>query len=100
MDIKRLRDLGCYRGIRHRKSLPLRGQRTTLPGPGPLTRTSKFFMPKANAFSPQLPAATCAANGILEKQFRSYYKKASQKKGSTGENLLSLLECRFNQLWL
>lgn len=28
IDIKRLRDLGCYRGIRHRKSLPLRGQRT------------------------------------------------------------------------
>jgi small subunit ribosomal protein S13 len=27
-DIKRLKDLGCYRGIRHRKSLPLRGQRT------------------------------------------------------------------------
>ena len=27
-NIKRLRDLGCYRGIRHRKSLPLRGQRT------------------------------------------------------------------------
>jgi small subunit ribosomal protein S13 len=28
MNIKRLRDLGCYRGIRHRKSLPMRGQRT------------------------------------------------------------------------
>lgn len=28
MDIKRLMDLGCYRGLRHRKSLPLRGQRT------------------------------------------------------------------------
>jgi small subunit ribosomal protein S13 len=28
MNIKRLRDLGTYRGIRHRKSLPLRGQRT------------------------------------------------------------------------
>ncbi|ABL01979.1 SSU ribosomal protein S13P [Candidatus Ruthia magnifica str. Cm (Calyptogena magnifica)] len=28
MDIKRLKDLGCYRGVRHRKSLPLRGQRT------------------------------------------------------------------------
>ncbi len=28
IDIKRLKDLGCYRGIRHRKSLPLRGQRT------------------------------------------------------------------------
>ena len=26
--IKRLMDLGCYRGIRHRRSLPLRGQRT------------------------------------------------------------------------
>ncbi len=28
MDIKRLMDLGCYRGIRHRRSLPARGQRT------------------------------------------------------------------------
>ena len=28
MSIKRLRDLGCYRGIRHRKGLPVRGQRT------------------------------------------------------------------------
>lgn len=28
MDIKRLKDLGCYRGVRHRKGLPLRGQRT------------------------------------------------------------------------
>ena len=27
-DIKRLRDLGCYRGLRHRRSLPSRGQRT------------------------------------------------------------------------
>lgn len=28
MNIKRLTDLGCYRGIRHRRGLPLRGQRT------------------------------------------------------------------------
>ncbi len=28
MDIKRLMDLGCYRGLRHRRSLPVRGQRT------------------------------------------------------------------------
>ena len=28
MDIKRLNDLGCYRGLRHRKKLPVRGQRT------------------------------------------------------------------------
>ncbi|ADH86123.1 30S ribosomal protein S13 [Desulfurivibrio alkaliphilus] len=29
MDIKRLMDLGCYRGLRHRKGLPCRGQRTS-----------------------------------------------------------------------
>jgi small subunit ribosomal protein S13 len=28
LDIKRLMDLGCYRGLRHRRSLPARGQRT------------------------------------------------------------------------
>ncbi len=28
LDIKRLMDIGCYRGIRHKKSLPVRGQRT------------------------------------------------------------------------
>lgn len=28
MSIKRLMDLGCYRGLRHRRSLPVRGQRT------------------------------------------------------------------------
>ncbi len=28
MNIKRLMDIGCYRGLRHRKGLPLRGQRT------------------------------------------------------------------------
>ena len=28
MNIKRLMDLGCYRGIRHRRGMPLRGQRT------------------------------------------------------------------------
>jgi len=28
MNVKRLMDLGCYRGLRHRKGLPVRGQRT------------------------------------------------------------------------
>ena len=28
MDIKRLQEIGCYRGIRHRKGLPVRGQKT------------------------------------------------------------------------
>ncbi len=36
--------------------------------------------------------------GILEKQFRSYYKTASAKKGSTGENLLTLLEHRLDNV--
>ena len=32
--------------------------------------------------------------GVLEKQFRGYYKEAARLKGATGENLLQLLECR------
>jgi small subunit ribosomal protein S4 len=36
--------------------------------------------------------------GILERQFRGYYKRASQLKGSTGENLLRLLEGRLDNV--
>jgi len=36
--------------------------------------------------------------GILEKQFRNYYKEASRLKGSTGENLLKLLESRLDNV--
>ena len=36
--------------------------------------------------------------GILERQFRNYYFKASHIKGSTGENLLKLLECRLDNV--
>lgn len=36
--------------------------------------------------------------GVLERQFRNYYKKAAQRKGSTGENLLKLLECRLDNV--
>jgi small subunit ribosomal protein S4 len=36
--------------------------------------------------------------GILEKQFRRYYKEAARKKGSTGENLLQLLETRLDNV--
>jgi small subunit ribosomal protein S4 len=36
--------------------------------------------------------------GVLERQFRNYYKKADQKKGPTGENLLKLLECRLDNV--
>jgi small subunit ribosomal protein S4 len=36
--------------------------------------------------------------GILEKQFRGYYKEAARRKGATGENLLALLECRLDNV--
>ena len=45
MDIKRLQEIGCYRGIRHRKSLPVRGQKT-----------------KTNARTPKRPKKTVANN--------------------------------------
>jgi small subunit ribosomal protein S4 len=35
---------------------------------------------------------------VLEKQFRNYYDKASRSEGVTGENLLRLLECRFDNV--
>ncbi len=36
--------------------------------------------------------------GVLERQFRNYYKNASRLKGSTGENLLQLLETRLDNV--
>ena len=36
--------------------------------------------------------------GVLEKQFRNYYKTAARRKGSTGENLLKLLEGRLDNV--
>ena len=35
---------------------------------------------------------------MLEKQFRIYYEKASRQQGVTGENLLRMLECRFDNV--
>ena len=36
--------------------------------------------------------------GVLERQFRNYYKFAARQKGATGENLLRLLECRLDNV--
>ena len=36
--------------------------------------------------------------GVLEKQFRNYYKTADRQRGATGENLLRLLECRLDNV--
>lgn len=46
-NIKRLKDIGCYRGVRHRKGLPVRGQRTkqnarTCKGPKRLVSRKKY----------------------------------------------------------
>jgi small subunit ribosomal protein S13 len=57
MDVKRLMDLNCYRGLRHRKSLPVRGQRThtnarTRKGP-----RKAIVKKKGPATAPKKPAA-------------------------------------------
>jgi len=51
LDVKRLMDLGCYRGLRHRRGLPSRGQRTktnarTRKGPRKAPVTGKKMAPK------------------------------------------------------
>jgi len=62
MNIKRLMDIGCYRGIRHRRGLPVRGQRThtnarTRKGPRGKTMTVR----KPTAAPKAAPAAAPAA---------------------------------------
>ncbi len=57
MDVKRLMDLNCYRGLRHRRSLPVRGQRThtnarTRKGP-----RKAIVKKKGPATAPKTPAA-------------------------------------------
>jgi len=36
--------------------------------------------------------------GVLERQFRKYYKEGDRRKGNTGENLLQILECRLDNM--
>ncbi len=62
MNIKRLMDLACYRGLRHRKGLPVRGQRTHT---NARTRKGKskgvMVKKKTVAAAPAAPAAPAAA---------------------------------------
>ena len=60
MNIKRLMDIGCYRGIRHRRGLPVRGQRTHT---NARTRKgkSKGVMVKKKPVAAAAPAAAAAA---------------------------------------
>jgi small subunit ribosomal protein S13 len=59
MSIKRLMDIGCYRGLRHRKGLPVRGQRTHT---NARTRKGKSrgVMVKKKPVAPAAPAAPAA----------------------------------------
>ncbi len=65
--------------------------------PGHQTRHRR---PKVSSFGLQLREKQKARRvyGILERQFRHYYEKAAQSKGITGENLLSLLERRLDNV--
>lgn len=55
---------------------------------------------KLSSYGQQFRAKQMAKRmyGLLEKQFRTYFKKASKVKGSTGEYLLRLLECRLDNV--
>ena len=58
MNIKRLMDLGCYRGLRHRRGLPVRGQRTHT---NARTRKGKAVAPSpGRRRSPSRPTSTTA----------------------------------------
>lgn len=56
--------------------------------------------PRLNGYGIQLRAKQKIKRsyGVLEKQFRNYYKMAARQKGSTGENLMSLLERRLDNV--
>ncbi|HCF73874.1 MAG: 30S ribosomal protein S4 [Arenicellales bacterium] len=56
--------------------------------------------PRVTVYGTQLREKQKLRNmyGLMEKQFRSYYARAAQGKGSTGENLLTLLECRLDNV--
>ena len=47
MNIKRLQEIGCYRGIRHRKGLPVRGQKTR-PMPEPVRARRRLLLTRKN----------------------------------------------------
>ena len=62
MNIKRLMDLGCYRGLRHRRGLPVRGQRThtnarTRKGPAKADRRQEEVIAPGGGTSPPIPSA-------------------------------------------
>jgi len=84
-------DLYLKSGIR---ALDTKCKLDTLPGPA----TARRGRPSDYATQLREKQKLRRMYGVLERQFRNYYKKAAQQKGSTGENLLQLLECRLDNI--
>jgi len=85
-------DLGLFSGVTPRES---KFKVDRIPGQ---QATANYR--KLSEYGKQLRAHQLAKRlyGILERQFRNYYKKACQLSGSTGENLLRLLELRLDNI--
>ena len=66
----------------------------------PPGQQSRNRRPKVSSYGTQLREKQKARRvyGILERQFRLYFQKAAQAKGITGENLLSMLERRLDNV--
>jgi len=84
-------DLNLFSGV---KSLEAKHKINVVPGQHGARRS------KLSDYGKQLRAKQMLKRmyGVLERQFRNYFKKAFQAKGSTGENLLKLLERRLDNV--
>ena len=90
MNIKRLMDLGCYRGLRHRKGLPVRGQRThtnarTRKGPARPIAGKKNRRDEARANGGRVMAKTgsSAAPAPARAQEHHLRRRACERRPST-----------------
>lgn len=88
---RELFDLGTKSGVRDHKS---KCKSEKLPG------QHGDKKPRLNDYGLQLREKQKIRRyyGVLEKQFRNYYKRAAKQKGSTGENLMVLLERRLDNV--
>ncbi len=91
--VKKMRALETYLPGLTGKSME---HRTTRPG----QHGQRLSSPRKSDYAVQLreKQKLRIIYGVLEKQFRNYYKSAAHKKGATGENLLQLLERRLDNV--
>src|SRR5881398_1063105 len=67
-------------------------------GVKPLENKCKFTVPPGGLKSERRTRLSDYGLQLLEQQFGNYYEEAARKSGSTGENLLRLLECRLDNV--